>query len=88
MNPICGDIVQFSARFADGVVEEAGFLAKGCTASMAAGAALAEWAVGKSRAQLMALAAADIEALLDGLPNESKHAAQLAADAARMLARA
>ena len=88
MNPICGDIVQLSARFDDGVIAEAGFLAKGCTASMAAGAALAEWAVGKSRAQLSALTAGDVEALLDGLPNESKHAAQLAADAARMLARA
>lgn len=88
MNPICGDIVQLSARFANGVIEESGFLAKGCTASMAAAAALAEWSIGKTRTQLTALTAADVESLLDGLPNESKHAAQLAADAARMLARA
>ena len=88
MNPICGDIVHLSARFEGGVVAEAGFLAKGCTASMAAGAALADWAVGKTRAQMTAVTAVDVEALLDGLPNESKHAAQLAADAARMLARA
>jgi len=69
INPICGDIVQLSARFQEGVIAEAGFLAKGCTASMAAGAALAEWAVGKTRAQLTALTAADVETLL-AIPTE------------------
>ncbi|MBM3783787.1 MAG: iron-sulfur cluster assembly scaffold protein [Acidobacteria bacterium] len=85
MNPVCGDILQLSVEWRDGIVAKSGFLAKGCTASIAAGAALAEWAEGKTREQVAAMTPAGIEALLDGLPNESKHAAQLAADAARAL---
>ncbi|MBL8239724.1 MAG: iron-sulfur cluster assembly scaffold protein [Bryobacterales bacterium] len=87
MNPICGDILRLSARVVNDAIQEAAFQAKGCTASIAAGAALAEWAVGHTLPQLAALTAVDIENLLDGLPNESKHAAALAVDAARALAR-
>lgn len=86
-NPICGDILRLSARVEDGRVADAAFQAKGCTASIAAGAALAEWAVGKTLGEVGAATAANIEALLDGLPNESKHAAALAVDAARALAK-
>jgi nitrogen fixation protein NifU and related proteins len=88
MNPICGDILRLSLEMAGGRVQTAAFQAKGCTASIAAGAALAEWAEGKSPAELAALTPAAIETLLDGLPNESKHAAALAADAARTAAAA
>jgi nitrogen fixation NifU-like protein len=84
MNPICGDILRFSALVADdGRITQTAFQAKGCTASIAAGSALAEWAAGKTLPELAAITAAQVEALLDGLPNESKHAAALAVDAAR-----
>ena len=85
MNPICGDILRFSILVQDGIVIQAAFQAKGCTASIAAGSALAEWATGKSLSQLAALTPASLEGLLDGLPNESKHAAVLAIDAARAI---
>ena len=85
-NPICGDVLRLTALVEDGIITAAAFQAKGCTASIAAGAALADWSIGKSLAALASLNAAAIEALLDGLPNESKHAAALAADAARALA--
>ena len=71
----------------DGRILDAAFQAKGCTASIAAGAALAEWAIGKSRADLAAVTPEDVEGWLDGLPTESKHAARLAADAAHAAAR-
>jgi NifU-like protein involved in Fe-S cluster formation len=87
MNPICGDILRLSARVEKGQIIEAAFQAKGCTASIAAGAALSEWATGKSIAELGVITAVQIEALLDGLPNESKHAAALAVDAARAMNR-
>lgn len=87
MNPICGDILRFSILVADGRIAQAAFQAKGCTASIAAGSALAEWATGKPVADLAALTAAELEALLDGLPNESKHAAALAIDAARAISK-
>jgi nitrogen fixation NifU-like protein len=86
MNPICGDILRFSALVADdGCIIQAAFQAKGCTASIAAGSALAEWAAGKTLPELATITAAQVETLLDGLPNESKHAAALAVDAARAL---
>ncbi|MFN0104669.1 MAG: iron-sulfur cluster assembly scaffold protein [Bryobacteraceae bacterium] len=86
MNPICGDILRLSVLVEEGRIVDAAFQAKGCTASIAAGAALAEWAIGKTPPELAAITAAQIEGLLDGLPNESKHAAALAVDAARAIA--
>ncbi|MBI2689935.1 MAG: iron-sulfur cluster assembly scaffold protein [Acidobacteria bacterium] len=87
MNPICGDILRFSALLEDDRVKDAAFQAKGCTASIAAGAALAEWSIGKTVLELGAVSAADVETMLEGLPNESKHAAVLAVDAARAIAK-
>lgn len=84
-NPICGDILRLCVRIENGTISQAAFQAKGCTASIAAGAALAEWAEGRTFAELKGLTTAVIEALLDGLPNESKHAAVLAVDAARAM---
>lgn len=84
-NPVCGDMLRLWARWADGRVVEAAFQVKGCTASIAAGAAAAEWMEGKSEAELRTAAPAVIEKLLDGLPNESKHAAVLAADGLRAM---
>lgn len=86
-NPACGDSLRLTARLKDGWVVEARYKARGCTASIAAGSALAEWLPGKSMTELRSLMAASIEAALDGLPVESKHAAALAVDAARALAR-
>ena len=85
MNPICGDILRLSALIVNGTITDAAFQAKGCTASIAAGAALAQWAIGRTLSEVAALTAAQVEALLDGLPNESKHAAVLAVDAARAI---
>jgi nitrogen fixation NifU-like protein len=87
MNPICGDILRLSLELDGTQIRNAAFQAKGCTASIAAGAALAEWAIGKSLDELANLTAAHVESLLDGLPNESKHAAALAVDAARAAAK-
>ena len=85
-NPICGDILELSARLEQGRVAEARYKVRGCTASIAVGSALTELLTGKSVEELRALGAADIEAAVDGLPNESKHAAALAADAVNALA--
>jgi len=49
-NPACGDVLRLSARFEAGLAVEVRFKALGCTASIAAGSALAEWMQGKRRA--------------------------------------
>lgn len=84
-NPACGDVLRLSARIEDGRIIEARFKARGCTASIAAGSALAERITGGSVDELSRLTPLDIEQALDGLPETSKHAAALAVDAARAL---
>ena len=84
-NPACGDLLRLSARFEDDRVAEARFQVRGCTASIAAGSALTEWMIGKSRAELKGLAAGAIEAALGGLEPASKHAAVLCIDGVRGL---
>jgi nitrogen fixation NifU-like protein len=87
-NPICGDILELAVRLRDGCVVEARYRTRGCTASIAVGSALTELLIGKDLAEVNALGAVEIEAAVDGLPNESKHAAVLAADAVKALVKA
>lgn len=84
-NPACGDILRLSARFEAGAIAEARYKVRGCTASIAAGSALTEWLVGKRREELAAFRAAVIDEAVGGLPNESKHAGVLCADAVKRL---
>ena len=84
-NPVCGDILRLSARFEGERVAEVRYRTRGCTASIAAGSALAEWMCGKTREELAALRAADIEQAVGGLSPESLHAASLCIDAVRAL---
>ncbi len=84
-NPACGDLLRLSALFEEGKVVEARFQVRGCTASIAAGSALSEWMVGKTRAQLQGLTAEVIEVALGGLEPASKHAAALCVDGAKAL---
>jgi nitrogen fixation protein NifU and related proteins len=86
-NPACGDVLRLSAGLEDGRVAEAAFLARGCTASIAAGSALTTLMIGRSPSDLQRLDAAAIETELDGLPEASQHAAALAIDALRALLR-
>jgi len=86
-NPACGDMLRLSARFADGRVAEARYQVRGCTASIAAGSALTEWMMGKSRAELIKLTPDVIELALGGLDPASKHAAALCVDGAKAIAR-
>ena len=87
-NPACGDILQLSARFEDGRVTEVRYKVRGCTASIASGSALTEWMLGKSRVELAALTAGQIESAVGGLIPESKHAAVLCLDGVKALLKA
>ena len=86
-NPACGDMMRLSASFEEGRVKEARFLTRGCTASIAASEALAEWMSGKTRAELEALTASAMEEAVGGLEPASKHAAVLCVDAVKSLLR-
>ena len=84
-NPACGDILRISARFDGGVVTEARYKTRGCTASIAAGSALTEWLAGKSKLELSGFRPAVIEDLIGGLEPESKHVGILCATAVQLL---
>ncbi|MCZ2151180.1 MAG: iron-sulfur cluster assembly scaffold protein [Bryobacterales bacterium] len=85
MNPACGDILRLSVMWEGETVREVRYKTRGCTASIAAGSALTEWMAGRSRTELRALKAAEVEQLVGGLTAESKHAAVLVVDAVKAL---
>jgi NifU-like protein involved in Fe-S cluster formation len=84
-NPACGDILKLSARMDGGRVVAAAFQVRGCTASIAAGSALAEWLYGKSLEDLRVFREAIIDEALGGLPAASRHAAALCASGVKAL---
>ena len=86
-NPACGDILRLSARIENGIIAEARYKARGCTASIAAGSALTEWMTGKALAEVAALQPAMVAAAVGGLISESQHAAILCVDGAKSLLR-
>ena len=86
-NPACGDILRLSALIENNRVMAVAFKVRGCTASIAAGSALTTVILGKFLTDLSLLKPADIEAALDGLPAESRHAAVLGCDAVKAVIR-
>ena len=84
-NPACGDILRLSARFENGVVVEARYKVRGCTASIAAGSALTERLKGKSSEELAAFHPDIIDQELGGVPAASRHVIVLCADAVKAL---
>ncbi|HUL33615.1 MAG TPA: iron-sulfur cluster assembly scaffold protein [Candidatus Eisenbacteria bacterium] len=84
-NPVCGDVLRLAILVDGGVVREARFLCRGCTASIASGSALTERITGRSLDEVRSVQAEEISAALGGLPPASIHAAQLAVDALRTI---
>lgn len=77
----CGDLIRVSLRLAGGTVRELRFDAEGCSASRAAGACVAELAEGAGLLEAALLGPKQIDAALEGLSPQGRHAAELAADA-------
>jgi len=85
-NPVCGDILELSARMDAGRVAEARFRTRGCVTAMACSSLLTEMLRGKSPAEVRGITPEQISETLGGLPAATFHAAQLARDAAQALA--
>lgn len=84
-NPVCGDVLRLAVIVENGVVREARFLCRGCTASIASASVLTEKMKGRSINELKEMHAAEIAAELGGLPAASFHAAQLAEDGVKAI---
>ena len=80
-NPACGDVLRLTLKIRSGRVAEIRFKAKGCVPSMACASALTELVAGRTLDETRALERDALIAAVGGLPQASKHAAQLALDA-------
>jgi nitrogen fixation protein NifU and related proteins len=87
-NPVCGDILRLAAIVDQGAIREIRFLCRGCTASIACASYLTQSIQGRQVRELSSVSAESVAAALDGLPDASFHAAQLASDALQALLRA
>jgi nitrogen fixation protein NifU and related proteins len=86
-NPVCGDVLKLAARVQDGRIGETRFLCRGCTTAIACASLLTERIKGRTSKEIRELTAAGLSSELGGLPGATFHGAELAADAARALAR-
>jgi nitrogen fixation NifU-like protein len=84
-NPVCGDQVRLTVECGEGRIRRVGFLARGCTASIACASALTELIDGRTVEELKQIGAGEVEEAVGGLIAESKHAAVLCADVVRQL---
>lgn len=84
-NPACGDVLELSARFASGRVDQMRFRAKGCVSAMACASAMTELVQGMTIAGARQLRREDVIEKVGGLPEASAHAAYLAIDALQAL---
>lgn len=80
-NPVCGDIMQLSARVEQGRFAEVRFRTKGCVTAIACGSYLAEWLEGKTIQEAPQITPQHISDALGGLPPATVHGSQLACDA-------
>lgn len=84
-NPICGDILELSARLESGRIAEARFRTRGCVTALACSSLLTELLRGKTASEARAITADQISEALGGLPQATLHGAQLARDAVQAL---
>ncbi len=84
-NPVCGDILELSARMEAGRIAEARFRTRGCVTAMACSSLLTELLHGKTPAEVRGITPEQLSEALGGLPQATFHAAQLARDAVQAL---
>jgi nitrogen fixation protein NifU and related proteins len=81
-NPVCGDLLRLAIRVEEGRVTAARFRTRGCVASIACSSLLTELMMGRSLAEIAEITADRIAGELGGLEATTRHAAELAHDAA------
>jgi nitrogen fixation NifU-like protein len=82
----CGDLTRFFLRVRDGRVVEIRFQTYGCGPTIAAASIASELLQGRTVEALVEVKAEAIEEALEGLPDDRKHAADVAAGALRAAA--
>jgi NifU-like protein involved in Fe-S cluster formation len=83
----CGDLARIFLRVAEGRVIEARFQAYGCGPTIAAASALSELVALRPVDDLLHLKPDEVAQVLDGLPDDRTHAAEVVTEAAQNAAR-
>lgn len=91
-NPVCGDILELSARVEETKPEgkrvtEIRFRAKGCVPTMACASAITELVKGKTADEARRVGREELLQKVGGVPETSSHACQLAIDTLAALLR-
>ena len=76
----CGDTMEIWLKVGNDIIAETTFMTDGCGTTIAAGSMVTELAKGKSVSQALRISQEDVLSALEGLPEESKHCALLAAN--------
>jgi nitrogen fixation NifU-like protein len=76
----CGDTMGIWLKVSNGVIRNITFWTDGCFSSIAAGSAVTELARGRSVPEALGIRAESVIDALGGMPEESAHCAQLAAN--------
>jgi nitrogen fixation NifU-like protein len=79
----CGDLTRFFLRVREERAVEVRFQTYGCGPTIAAASAASELCTGRPIEDVVNLKAEDVEAALGGLPDDRRHAAEVAASALR-----
>jgi nitrogen fixation NifU-like protein len=79
----CGDTMSFFLKIEHNIIKKVNFLTDGCGASVAAGCQATLLIENKSVDEAEKLEAEDIDNALNGLPDDHKHCAELAATTLR-----
>lgn len=82
-NPGCGDVVELTLRVEGGTIREARFRAAGCVPAIACASRLTELLAGAKVQDALALERDALVEAVGGLPETSRHAAQLPLEALR-----
>ena len=76
-DPDCGDFLVVSLRVENGIIEDIGFMCRGCSAAIATSSVTTELARGKSVGEASRITGGMIEEALGGLPEDKRHCSLL-----------
>lgn len=80
-NPACGDMMTFTIKVKDDVIEDVKFQTFGCVAAIAVSSIVSEMAKGKKLAEARKITNKLVAESLGGLPANKMHCSNLGADA-------
>ena len=86
-NPVCGDILELTAKFEGERIADIRFRAKGCVPTIACASAITELVKGKNTEEARRISREDLVRTIGGLPPASAHASHLAMDTLAALLR-